>query len=99
MGVVVPTQLMDKYMELDDKQKMRFDSQFQTEGKDPTIAMLCALFGVYYFYMGNIGLAIANILSSFICVGAIWSIVLLFGAKKNVEQHNLAVAQKIFASL
>lgn len=99
MAIVVPTQLMDQYMNLDDKQKMRFDAQFQTEGKDPTIALICALFGVYYFYMGNIGLAIANILSSFVCVGAIWSIVLLIGAKKNVEKHNLEVAQRIFASL
>jgi hypothetical protein len=99
MAITIPSAVMERYLALDDKQKLKFDAQFQSEAKDPTIALICALFGVYYFYMGNIGLAIANILSSLVCVGVFWSIALLVGSKKNVEKHNLDVAQKILISM
>ena len=84
-------------MALSDKQRLQFDMQYQSEAKDPTIALICSLFGVFHFYMGQIGLGIVMIVTGWGC--GIWGIIVLIGAKKAAEQHNLALTQRLFATM
>lgn len=97
MAATVPPMFLERYMALNDNQRMRFDMQFQSEAKDPTIALICSLFGVFHFYMGQIGMALLYLFTAGGC--GIWAIIVLIGAKKAAEQHNLAVAQRIFATM
>ena len=97
MAISVPPMFMDRYMALSDKQRLQFDMQYQSEAKDPTSALICSLFGVFHFYMGQIGLGIVLIVTAGGC--GIWSIIVLIGAKKAAEQHNLTVAQRMFATM
>ena len=97
MAATIPVLFSEKYLALDEKQRIRFDMQFQSEAKDPTIALICSLFGVYHFYMGQIGL---GILFLFLAGGCgIWALITIIGAKKSAEKHNQELAQRIFLTM
>lgn len=73
-------------------QRLKFDSLYQAEAKSPDVGLICAILGVYFFYMGQIGKGIAFVLSCFFVVGGVWWIITMINAKKEVAAHNEAVA-------
>ncbi len=99
MGAQVPAMFVDRYMSLSEQQRMKFDIRYQSEAKDPSTGLICALFGVFYFYMGDVTKGVMQILSCFVCVGVVWSIITLINSKKLVEEHNSAVAQRVMTSI
>jgi TM2 domain-containing membrane protein YozV len=99
MSVPVPAAFTERYMSLTDQQRMRFDMQYQAEAKSPDTGLICAIFGVFYFYMGQTGKAIAQLISYLFVIGIIWWIITLVGAKREVVTHNTAVAQRILTGI
>lgn len=99
MAAPVPASLIDRYMALSDSQRMKFDSLYQAEAKSPDVGFICAFFGVFYLYMGKIGLGVAQIASCLVGVGFVWVIITLFKAKKEVVAHNEVVGQRILLSV
>jgi|LauGreDrversion4_2_1035121.scaffolds.fasta_scaffold125857_2 hypothetical protein len=99
MGAPVPAMFVDRYMSLTDQQRMKFDIQYQSEAKDPSTGFICALFGVFYFYMGDAMKNILMMVSCIVLVGFVWSIITLINSKKLVEQYNAQVAQRILSTI
>lgn len=99
MAAPVPATFVDAYMALTDEQRMKFDLMYQAEAKSPDVGLICAVFGVYFFYMGHIGKGIAFLASCFIIVGGVWWIITMINAKKEVNVHNEGVAQKALVSV
>ncbi len=99
MPAPIPAMFIDRYVGLSDEQRMKFDLRYQIEAKDPTIGLICALFGVFYFYMGDAKQTILMLLSSVVCIGIVWSIITLINATKLVEQHNTTVAHRLLTSM
>jgi TM2 domain-containing membrane protein YozV len=99
MGAPIPAAFADRYTSLTDQQRMRFDVQYQAEAKSPDIGLVCAILGVFYFYMGQVGKGVALILSCFFFVGLIWWVITMVNAKKEVNAHNTNVAQRILSGL
>jgi TM2 domain-containing membrane protein YozV len=97
MAAPIPVELIEKYQRLDEKTRMRFDVEYANVAKDPTIALVCAIFCVYHFYMGQVGLGILMIITG----GGffIWWLVALIGAGKNARSHNLQQATNIIARI
>lgn len=99
MSAPIPTAFVDRYTSLSDQQRMRFDVQYQAEAKSPDVGLICAVFGVFYFYMGNIGKALLQLASYVLVIGVIWWIITIVNAKKEVIAHNTTIAQRILAGL
>jgi hypothetical protein len=99
MSAPVPVSCLDAYMALNEQQRVKFDMLYQGEAKSPDIGLVCAVLGVYFFYMGQIGKGIAFIISCFFLVGTIWWIITMINAKKEVTVHNEAAAQRAFAGV
>lgn len=97
MAAPIPTSFADAYMALNDQQRMKFDMTYQADAKSPDVGLICAIFGVYFFYMGEIGKGIALLLSCCIGFGVIWWVVTMINAKKGINAHNETVAQKALA--
>ena len=97
MSAPIPAAFVDAYMSLNDQQRMKFDLTYQAEAKSPEIGLICAIFGVYFFYMGQIGKGVAFVFSCLIVVGTVWWIITMVNAKKEVNKHNELVAQKALA--
>ena len=97
MSAPIPAAFVDAYMSLNDQQRMKFDLTYQAEAKSPEIGLICAIFGVYFFYMGQIGKGVALLLSFLVAFGIIWWILTMVNAKKEINKHNELVAQKALA--
>jgi TM2 domain-containing membrane protein YozV len=99
MSAPVPTSFVDAYMKLNDQQRLKFDLMYQGEAKSPDVGLICAVFGVYFFYMGQIGKGIALLVSCMVIVGWVWWVITIVNAKKEVNAHNEALAQRTLNSV
>lgn len=71
------------------------DILFSTEFKDPTVILICAIFGISNFLLGK---ALINVLQYILCfavVGGIWLIIDLINAKKRTFDYNLELLRKV----
>lgn len=91
--------LMQQISALSQENQVQFATHFGNVKKDGGTALVCAIFGVYHFYIGEIGKGILLILSCFVCVGAIWWFIVLLNAKKGVIAFNDKKATEILALL
>ncbi len=94
MAAPIPTSFADAYMALDDQQRMKFDMTYQAEAKSRDVGLICAIFGVYFFYMGEIGKGIAMLLSFCVLIGIVWWVNTMINAQKGIDTYNESVAQK-----
>ena len=99
MSAPVPASFVDAYMKLNDQQRLKFDLMYQGEAKSPDVGLICAVFGVYFFYMGQIGKGIALLVSCMVFVGLVWWVITMINAKKEVNAHNETIAQKALVSV
>lgn len=97
MAAPIPTSFADAYMALNDQQRMKFDMTYQADAKSPDVGLICAIFGVYFFYIGEMGKGIAMYLSCFVIFGFFWWISTIINAKKGIVTYNESVAQKALA--
>ena len=82
---------------LDQSQKMIFQSQFSSDKKDRGTATILALFMYDRIWLGDIGLGIIKIITLGLC--GIWGIIDIFTAGSRCDDYNRAKAQEIIASL
>jgi hypothetical protein len=99
MAAPIPVLFSDQYLALNAEQRMKFDMMYQAEAKSPDVGLVCAIFGVFYFYMGRIGLAVAQLLSMCFLIGLVWVIITITKAKAEVNVHNEALAHRLFVTL
>ena len=82
---------------LDENARMVFQTQYASEKKDRTLAVLIAFFwGADRIYLGQIGLGIVKILTIWIFV---WWLIDLFTAAERADDFNRAKAHEIANSL
>jgi TM2 domain-containing membrane protein YozV len=75
------------------EQKMMFQSQYENERVDPDTAVILAIFGFHYFYVGKVGLGVLFLIT----LGGlgIWWLIDLFRTKGMAERYNLDKAQQL----
>ncbi|MGQ9662008.1 MAG: TM2 domain-containing protein [Kiritimatiellia bacterium] len=82
-----------------DNQKIRFISQYNSEKKDRTIAMVLSIvlgyLGVDRFYVGDTGLGILKLLTFGLC--GIMTVIDWFLIMGRVDEYNRTKAQEIAA--
>lgn len=83
--------------DLDDSQKMVFQSQFSSERKDRGTATILALFLYDRIWLGDIALGIVKLITLGGC--GIWGLVDLFTAASRADAYNRGKAQDIVAAL
>jgi len=72
---------------------------FQSQKKDPTTALILAIFGFSLFYVGKAGMGIMLIISCIFLVGLIWWVIEIINAKKRVEAINTQIMQKLLMQM
>jgi TM2 domain-containing membrane protein YozV len=77
------------------QQRAAFQSKYATERKSPETALILAIFGLHYFYVGKIGLGILMWISLFLVVGIVWWFIDLFRVKGIVHEFNDLKAQEV----
>lgn len=76
-------------------QKLMLQSQYYKERKSPGITSILALFGIHYFYLGEIGLGLLYWMT---CGGlGLWWYIDLYRAKRLADIHNQRKADEITA--
>jgi|LQYC01.1.fsa_nt_gi ribosomal protein S27AE len=82
---------------LDDSQKMIFQSQYNAEKKDRGTATIVALFNWDRIWFGDLGLGILKLITAGLC--GIWWLIDLFTAGSRCDEYNRAKAQEIVDAL
>lgn len=86
---------------MSDQQKLMFMSQYNSEKKDRTIALVLSLLvgylGIDRFYVGDIGLGILKLLTVGVC--GIMSLIDLFLIMGKADDYNRQKAREIAASI
>ena len=82
---------------LDDSQKMIFQSQFGSERKDRGTATILALFLYDRIWLGDIGLGIIKLITLGLC--GIWGLIDIFTAGSRCDDYNRRKALEIIAAL
>jgi len=99
MAPVGPAELAMLQQGMTDQQKMMFLSQYNSEKKDRTIALLLSLLlgwlGADRFYVGDTGLGILKLLTLGVC--GVMAFVDLFLIMGRADDYNRAKAQEIAA--
>lgn len=89
--------------QLPEDKKMLFMMQYNTVQKNPTTAVLLAVFlggiGAHKFYMGQVGLGIVYLLFSWTWIPAIIGIIEAFSISNQVHRYNAQKATEIAAVL
>lgn len=85
--------------ELNDKQRMIFQEEYESERKDGTVGVLLALFlgglGAHRFYMGDVGLGILYVIFVWTFIPALIAFVEAFLMPKRVRAYNKKKARQI----
>ena len=97
MGQVGAAELAMFQQGMTDQQKMMFMSQYNSEKKDRTIALVLSLLlgylGVDRFYVGDTGLGILKLLTLGVC--GIMALIDWFLIMGRADEYNRAKAQEI----
>ncbi len=83
--------------DLDDSQKMIFQSQYSSEKKDRGSATILALFCWDRIWFGDLGLGILKLITAGLC--GIWWLIDLFTAGSRCDEYNRQKAQEIVGAL
>lgn len=83
--------------DLTDEERLRFDVDYNSRKKDPTIAIILGIFlgylGIDRFYIGDTGLGIGKLLTAGGC--GVWAIIDWFLIMGATERKNMALAQEV----
>ncbi len=89
--------------DLDDRERLMFQSEYQTVKKSSTTAILLAFFlgsfGAHRFYLGEVGLGVLYIAFCWTLIPGIVAIVELFLLKGRVQVYNKEKADAIAVKL
>ena len=83
--------------DLDDSNKLIFQSQFASEKKDRGTATILAIFMYDRIWLGDIGMGIVKIITAGLC--GIWWLIDIFTAGSRADDHNRQKALEIVAAL
>jgi len=87
--------------DLTDEERLRFDVDYNSRKKDPTIAIVLGIFfgylGIDRFYIGDVGLGVGKLLTLGGC--GIWQIIDWFIIMGATEQKNMLLAQEVKQSI
>jgi TM2 domain-containing membrane protein YozV len=83
--------------ELDDSQKMIFQSQYASDKKDRGTATILALFNYDRIWLGDIGVGILKLITAGLC--GIWWLIDIFTAGSRCDDFNRRKAQEIASAL
>lgn len=83
--------------DLDESQKMIFQSQYSSEKKDRGTATILAFFCYDRFWFGDLGLGILKLITWGFC--GIWWLIDLFTAGSRCDEYNRQKAQEMVAAL
>ena len=83
--------------DLDNSQKMIFQSQYSSDKKDRGTATILAIFLYDRIWLGDTGLGIVKILTLGLC--GIWGVVDVFTAGSRCDAYNRSKATEIIAAL
>jgi RNA polymerase subunit RPABC4/transcription elongation factor Spt4/TM2 domain-containing membrane protein YozV len=83
--------------DLDDSKQMIFHQQYQSEKKDPGVAIILALFLFDRFWLGDTALGILKYLTFGAC--GLWGLIDLFTAKGRCNEYNRRKANELLQAL
>lgn len=97
MAELGAAELAQLVKDLDDSNKLIFQSQFASEKKDRGTATILAIFMYDRIWLGDIGLGIVKIITAGLC--GIWWVIDIFTAGSRADDHNRQKAREIIAAL
>jgi TM2 domain-containing membrane protein YozV len=87
-----PSQLR-RFNELTEPEQQQFLYDFSKQKVNPTLLLICTIFGVHYFYLKQIGRELLFLITG---GGAlIWWILDMINYRKKAEEYNQALIQKL----
>ena len=97
MAEVGAAELAQLTKDLDDSNKLIFQSQFASEKKDRGTATILAIFMYDRIWLGDIGLGIGKIITAGLC--GLWWVIDIFTAGSRADDYNRLKAREIIAAL
>ena len=101
MAELSPMELVSMQEGLTDQQKMLFMSQYNSDKKDRTLALILSILlgtlGIDRFYIGDMGIGILKLLTAGVC-GILW-IIDWFMIMGKADEYNRSKARDILAAI
>ena len=101
MAEISPMELVSMQEGLTDQQKMMFMSQYNSEKKDRTLALILSILlgtlGIDRFYIGDMGIGILKLLTAGVC-GVLY-VIDWFMITGKTDEYNRNKAQDILAAI
>jgi TM2 domain-containing membrane protein YozV len=101
MAELSPMELVSMQEGLTDQQKMMFMSQYNSDKKDRTLALILSILlgtlGIDRFYIGDMGIGILKLLTAGVC-GILW-IIDWFLIMGKTDEYNRNKARDILAAI
>ena len=97
MAELGAAEIADLTKDLNDSQRMIFQSQYSSDKKDRGTATILALFMYDRIWLGEIGLGIVKLITFGLC--GIWTLIDIFTAGSRCDDYNRRKASEIIAAL